>query len=146
MIKTKQNCIFIIKDGNKILVEHNEDNNYGLPSIKNGISPYSISEIESKFRGKYALEVIGTKKVFSYEETVGYTAYIPHKLELDYAHSQKWITIKTALNYDFPNVDTLILGEYLESLQSTDIKLQYGMRDGKILHISELSDNDRGLG
>ena len=145
MIKTKQNCIFIIKDGNKILVEHNEDNNYRLPSIKNGISPYSISEIESKFRGKYALEVIGTKKVFSYEETVGYTAYIPHKLEQDYAHSPKWITIKTALNYGFPNVDNLILREYLESLQSTDIKLQYGMRDGKILHISELSDNDRGL-
>ena len=145
MIKTKQNCIFIIKDGNKILVEHSEDNNYRLPSIKNGISPYSISEIESKFRGKYALAVIGTKKVFSYEETVGYTAYIPHKLEQDYAHSQKWITIKTALNYDFPNVDTLILREYLESLQATDIKLQYGVRDGKILHISELSDNDRGL-
>jgi hypothetical protein len=145
VIKTKQNCIFIIKDGNKILVEHHEDNNYRLPSIKNGSSPYSISEIESKFRGKYALEVIGTKKVFSYEETVGYTAYIPHKLEQDYAHSQKWITIKTALNYDFPNVDTLILREYLESLQATDIKLQYGVRDGKILHISELSDNDRGL-
>ena len=59
--------------------------------------------------------------------------------------SQKWVTIKTALKHGISNVDNLKLEEYFNSLDSVGVQLQYGVRDGKILHISELTEKDKGL-
>lgn len=135
---------FIIKDSKKILVELYSGGNYNLPSIKNSNSYHSISDIESKIKEKYSLEVIGVKEAFSYDGNIGYEAHVPHKT-MNSISSQKWVTIKMALKHGISNVDNLKLEEYFKSLDSIGIQLQYGLRDGKILHISELTEKDKGL-
>lgn len=140
----RQKFIFIIRYGNKILVEH-DNNGYRLPNLKRSNSTYSSSSIENRIKEKYALEVTGLKEVFSYDGVVSYEAYIPHTVTSTVSNSKKWVSTKAACKYEFENVDNSILRDFLGSLQSTNIKLQYGMRDGKILHVSELSDNERGL-
>lgn len=144
-IKSKNTLLFVIKNGNKILIEFTENNKYKLPSIKEDNFPPSIPKIEYKIKEKYGLEVTGLKECFSYESGMCYEASIPHKVEEHYLSTRKWITIKTAVKYQFTNVDNLLLREFFNSFQLTEVQLQYGLRDGKIVHISELSDTDRGL-
>ena len=59
--------------------------------------------------------------------------------------SQKWVTVKMALKHGISNVDNLKLEEYFKPLDSMGIQLQYGIREGKILHISELTEKEKGL-
>ena len=104
---------FIIKDSKKILVELYSGENYNLPSIKNSNSYHSISDIESKIKEKYSLEVIGVKEAFSYDGNIGYEAHVPHKT-MNSISSQKWVTIKMALKHGISNVDNLKLEEYFK--------------------------------
>lgn len=140
----RQKLILVIKNGNKILVEHDNDD-YRLPIIKINNSSYSVSDMENKIKEKYDLEVIGLKEAFTYDGIIGYEAHIPHKMTSTIDYSKKWLTIKMALKHGFSNVDNLKLEEYFNSLDSVGIQLQYGKRGGKIVHISELTETDKGL-
>lgn len=140
----RQKFTFVIRNKNKILVENNNDD-YRLPTINISNSSYSVFDMEHKIKEKYALEVIGLKEAFFYEGMICYIADFSHVESSNLDYSKKWITIKAASEHDFINVDSTRLRKFLGSLQSTSIKLQHGLRDGKIIHISELSESERGL-
>lgn len=140
----EQKLIFIIRNGSKVLVEYDNDI-YRLPMIKIINHTYSLFDLERKIKEKYSLEVIGLKEAFLYESVICYEAYLSDVESSTLDYSIKWITIRSASNHDFINVDSARLSKFLRSLQSASIKLQYGLKDGKIIHISELSESDRGL-
>ena len=140
----RQKYAFVIRNKNKILVEHDNDD-YRLPTIKTSNSSYSVFDMEHKIKEKYALEIIGLKEAFFYEGMICYIADLSHVESSNLDYSKKWITIKAASEHDFINVDSTRLRKFLGSLQSAGIKLQHGLRDGKIIHISELSESERGL-
>lgn len=141
-VKLKQTLFFVIRNGNKILVELFNNNQYILPNISDHDS---LSSIENMIKKKYNLEITTLKEQFSCNSSLCFEAFAPHKIEQNNAVQYTWISIKSAINYTFANIDNTLLKKLLSSYKYTDIQLQFGIRNEIIVHISEISENERGL-
>ena len=104
-VKLKQTLFFVIRNGNKILVELFNNNQYILPNISDHDS---LSSIENMIKKKYNLEITTLKEQFSCNSSLCFEAFAPHKIEQNNAVQYTWISIKSAINYTFANIDNTL--------------------------------------
>lgn len=145
----EKDIILIIKSGNKILLEYKygrDLNYYAIPTIKINTLNNIEDNIKAQTNTQYGFEIVLSKQLYSDDVSIWYEAYIPHKIENDILHyDMKWQTMKTALKRNYDDINNVFFKEYLSSCIGDEIKLQFGVKNGKIVYISEVADKDRGL-
>ena len=139
-------AVAIIKCKNKVLfVESNSYSNsvYGLPYFHINSNFDAKSEIIKRVKKLYNMDIEIINKVFSNLNQVWYEAITGYEIQLS---NVKWSTLKTAKHYTFKeNLSDIIIDYIWDNEDKSNIKLQFGLRNNKIIHISDIAENERGI-
>ena len=139
-------AILIIKYKNKVLfVESNSYSNlvYGLPCFHINSDYDFKSEIIERVKKLYNIDIIIISKVFSDLNQVWYDAITNYEVWLP---NFRWSTLKVAKYYTFKEKLSENIMDYIDNNEDkSSIKLQFGLRNNKIIHISDIAENERGI-
>ncbi len=137
-------CILVIRAGNKALFQKSESGKYGLISVEQGISLDKIKEYVGQ---TYKLHVTDCQEMPFRGTPQIRTYYIcTDKPESDPPYGQKWFTLQTAAG-KLPDGEPYgAIKDFLHNqAELSNVQLQFGLREDKIVAVGELSPNERGL-
>lgn len=136
--------LLLIKDKNKIAVKNEGNQEYSLPSLLI-VNEQSDIEYEKIIFDKYRLRVTGIKRIEVKEGIVLTECHILHDID-EIENDISWMNIKKVVKTLFLNIKNReSFQEYFsKQITTNNIKLQYGLKNNSIIHISEIPVQDRG--
>lgn len=138
------NYLFIIQDKNKIGLLRDDNNKYLIPQLKLEIST-NKTELEKIVQQLFDLYIL-VAKITSLNSN---TKMVHTEIHSQMPHTPihfKWFTIKQASEEILlDKEDSNEVRNYLQkNIRVSNVKLQYGLKENKILHISQISSENRG--
>lgn len=137
-------CILIIRFKNKVLFQTNASGKYELISIAQDRSPDKIKE---EILRTYNLKPINCQEMTPSRTFKSRTYYVcVDSSDSDLPYGQRWLTLLTAANKlpDEEPYDT-IKNFLKHQAELSNVQLQFGLREGHIVGVGELSPDKRGL-
>lgn len=137
-------CILIIRTANKVLFQINSSGKYELISVEQDVS---LDRAKEYVQRTYKLEISDCQELVSCTFPGGRTYYIcVDKPALEPPYGQKWFTLLTAAG-KLPDEDTYhVIKDFLRhQAELSNVQLQFGLREGKIVAVGELFPEERGL-
>lgn len=136
--------ILVIRAGNKILFQTGFSGKYELITVNRKVS---LDEIKEYVRETYNLKVNDCQEMSSYDFSEGRTYYIcADKPEVELPFDCKWFTLLTAAGKLTDEKPYPEIKEFLRhQAEISNVQLQFGLREGKIIAVGELSPDERGL-
>lgn len=137
-------CVLVIRAANKVLFETNSSRKYELISVEQDISPDGAKQYVQQI---YKLHVSDCQELLSCRIPKSRIYYVcVEKPQSEPPYGRKWFTLSTAAS-KLPDESAYDgLREFLRyEAELSNVQLQFGLRDGKIVAVGELSPDERGL-
>lgn len=137
-------CILVIRSEKKILFQMNSSGKYELISMEQDASPDRIKEYVQQ---TYKLSVTDCQEIVPCGDPRRRIYYVcVDKVITEPPYGQKWFTLLTAAGKLSNEGSYDDLRAFLRrEAELSNVQLQFGLRDGKIVVVGELSPDERGL-
>lgn len=137
-------CVLVIRAANKVLFQTNSSRKYELISVEQDVSPDGAKQYVQQ---TYKLHVSDCQELVSCRTPESRIYYVcVEKPQSEPPYGQKWFTLSTAAS-KLPDESVYddLRGFLRHEAELSNVQLQFGLRDGKIVAVGELSTDERGL-
>lgn len=137
-------CIFIIRAGNKVLLQKNTSDKYELISAEHEMLSGEIKEFVQQ---AYKLVVRDCQELASCGAPQTRTYYVcTDEPKSDPPYGRKWFTLQTAAGKLPGGKPYSAIKDFLQHQAAlSNVQLQFGLRESRIVAVGELSPDERGL-